>query len=65
MDKQTYSAQTSITINAPVERVWQALVNPELVQQYLHGTTVQVDWRAGGAITWRGEWRGTLYEDKA
>ncbi len=64
MDKQTYSAQTSITVNAPVERVWEALVNPELVQQYLHGTTMQADWREGGTITWRGDWHGTLYEDK-
>jgi uncharacterized protein YndB with AHSA1/START domain len=64
MDTKAYSAQTSITINAPVERVWEALVNPELVQQYLHGTTMQADWREGGTITWRGEWNSTPYEDK-
>lgn len=64
MNKQTYAAQTSITINAPLERVWDALVNPSLVRQYLHGTTVQADWRPGGAITWSGEWNGQSYQDK-
>lgn len=64
MDKQTYSAQTSISINSPVERVWQALASPELVQQYLHGTMMHADWHEGGTITWRGDWHGTPYEDK-
>jgi uncharacterized protein YndB with AHSA1/START domain len=60
----TYSAQTSITINAPIERVWDALVNPRIVSQYLHGTTLEADWRPGGAVTWTGEWKGQAYTDK-
>lgn len=60
----TYSAQTSIEINAPIERVWDALVNPDLVSQYLHGTTLVADWRPGGAVTWSGEWKGQHYTDK-
>lgn len=60
----TYSAKTSIEINATPEQVWDVLTNPDLVKQYLHGTTVQADWRAGGAITWSGEWNGQQYVDK-
>lgn len=64
MDKRTYAAQTSINIDAPLGRVWDALVNPALVKQYLHGTTMQADWREGGSITWSGEWNGKPYVDK-
>jgi uncharacterized protein YndB with AHSA1/START domain len=63
MDK-TYSAETSIEINATPEKIWDVLVNPDLVKQYLHGTTMQADWREGGAITWSGEWKGQSYVDK-
>ncbi|WP_138444438.1 SRPBCC family protein [Sinomonas susongensis] len=61
---ETYSAQVSVAIEAPAERVWDALVVPELVAQYLHGTTVEADWRPGGQITWSGEWKGQRYVDK-
>jgi uncharacterized protein YndB with AHSA1/START domain len=64
MTTKTYSAQISLAVTAPPEKVWDALVNPAVVQQYLHGTTMQADWRVGGAITWRGEWQGRPYEDK-
>ena len=54
----------SIAIEAPVARVWDALTRPELVRQYLFGTEMTADWRVGGAITYRGEWKGAAYEDK-
>lgn len=60
----TYSAQTSIDINATPEQVWEVLINPDFVKQYLHGTTLKADWRAGGDITWSGEWNGQNYVDK-
>lgn len=60
----TFSAQTSISIEAPIERVWEALVNPGLVALYLHGTTLEADWRPGGVVTWSGEWHGQPYTDK-
>src|SRR5581483_11424669 len=62
--QKVYSAQAETTINAPAERVWNVLVNPDMVKQYLHGTTMQADWRVGGLITWRGEWNGQQYVDK-
>jgi uncharacterized protein YndB with AHSA1/START domain len=57
-------ANASIDINAPRARVWDALVNPELIKQYLFGTTVVSDWKVGGPIVWKGEWQGKAYEDK-
>ena len=57
-------AMASVTINAPSKKVWDALVNPKAIKQYMFGTNVVSDWREGSPIIWRGEWQGTLYEDK-
>jgi uncharacterized protein YndB with AHSA1/START domain len=57
-------ARATITIAAPVAKVWDALVNPTAIKQYMFGTTVVSDWRAGSAIAWKGEWQGRRYEDK-
>jgi uncharacterized protein YndB with AHSA1/START domain len=61
---QTYSASTSVDIDAAPEAVWRALTDPALIARYMHGTTVRTDWSEGSPITWRGEWQGTSYEDK-
>jgi uncharacterized protein YndB with AHSA1/START domain len=60
---ETFQAVTSIDVDAPAERVWQALVEPELVARYMHGTTLVTDWQVGGRIAWRGEYEGRSYED--
>lgn len=52
-----------INVDASVGRVWDALTKPELVREYLFGTEMTADWRVGGAITYRGEWKGVAYED--
>src|SRR5215211_6229856 len=57
-------ARASISINAPREDVWKALVNPEAIKQYMFGTTVVSDWKEGSPIVWKGEWQGKPYEDK-
>ncbi len=57
-------AKASISINAPSVQVWKALVDPKAIQQYMFGTNVVSDWREGGPIVWKGEWRGKPYEDK-
>jgi uncharacterized protein YndB with AHSA1/START domain len=44
--------------------VWHALVEPDLVARYMHGTSVETDWSVGALIVWRGEWQGRRYEDK-
>jgi len=57
-------ARSSITINAPLERVWNALVTPAAIKQYMFGTDVASDWKEGSPIVWKGEWEGRRYEDK-
>jgi uncharacterized protein YndB with AHSA1/START domain len=57
-------AKASVSIAAPAAKVWDALVNPEVIKQYMFGTTVASDWKQGSAITWKGEWQGKPYEDK-
>ena len=57
-------AKATISINAPADKVWNALTNPEVIKQYMFGTTVISDWREGSPIVWKGEWQGTTYEDK-
>ena len=57
-------ARASVTINAPGAKVWDALVNPEAIKQYMFGTNVVTDWREGSPIIWKGEWQGKSYEDK-
>lgn len=57
------TAKASTTINAPADKVWQALIDPAAIKQYMFGTTVTSDWREGSPITWKGEFNGKPYED--
>jgi uncharacterized protein YndB with AHSA1/START domain len=57
-------ARASITIDAPIAKVWDALVNPEAIRQYMFGTSVASEWKKGSPIVWKGEWKGKVYEDK-
>ena len=59
-----FTAQATTTIQAPASKVWQALVNPEIIKQYLFGTDVISDWKEGSPITYKGEWQGKSFEDK-
>ena len=56
-------AKAAITVNVPRERVWNALMNPEAIKQYMFGTDVVSGWREGSRIVWKGEWQGKVYED--
>jgi uncharacterized protein YndB with AHSA1/START domain len=57
-------ARAKVSINAPAARVWEALVKPELVKQYLYGAEIVSEWQKGSPIVYRGEWKGKSYEDK-
>ena len=57
-------AEVATTIDAPREKVWDALVNPLVIKQYMFGTEVESAWEVGSPIVWKGEWQGKPYEDK-
>jgi uncharacterized protein YndB with AHSA1/START domain len=64
MNTEDIIARVSTTIDAPKDKVWEALVTPKIIKQYFFGTEVSSDFRIGSKITWKGEWEGKSYEDK-
>jgi uncharacterized protein YndB with AHSA1/START domain len=63
-ENKTFLAESSVTIDAPIEKVWRVLTTPEIIKRYFFGTDVVSDWQVGSSITWKGEWQGEPYEDK-
>ena len=59
-----FTTRVSILIHAPASRIWQALTDPNQIQQYLFGARTVTDWKVGSLIKWEGEWQGKPYEDK-
>jgi uncharacterized protein YndB with AHSA1/START domain len=57
-------ATASVTIEATKTEVWDALVRPDSIKQYMFGASVETDWKVGSPITWSGEWEGKKYQDK-
>lgn len=43
MPAMSYSSVASVVINAPCQRVWDALTKPELVKEYFFGTNLVTD----------------------
>lgn len=62
--KNNLTAKVNISINAPVQEVWNALTKPEIIKQYFFGTEAKSDWKVGSPVTFKGEWEGKSYEDK-
>ncbi|MEZ5072103.1 MAG: SRPBCC family protein [Bacteroidales bacterium] len=50
-------------VDAPFDKVWDALTKPDLVKQYFFGTELLTDWTVGGPIVFQGEWEGQAYKD--
>jgi uncharacterized protein YndB with AHSA1/START domain len=59
-----FVAKASTTIQASAAEVWDALVDPAKIHEYMFGTNVSSDWKVGSPISWKGEWEGRPYEDK-
>jgi uncharacterized protein YndB with AHSA1/START domain len=64
MVEAPHTGHTSITIHAPADKVWNALTDAGIIEQWLHGTHVETNWKINSPITYRGEWEGKTYEDK-
>ncbi len=59
-----FKIQYGATINAPIEKVWDALTNPEILKQYFFGTELITTWKVGDEIAFQGEWEGQKYKDR-
>lgn len=57
-------ARATISMQASRAKVWEALVNPAIIKQYMFGTEAVSDWKKGSSVVYRGEWEGKPYEDK-
>jgi uncharacterized protein YndB with AHSA1/START domain len=64
MNTEDIIARVSTTIDAPTSKVWEALVTPAIIKQYMFDTDVVSDFHIGSPIRWKGEWEGKSYEDK-
>lgn len=53
-----------IKFDAEKSKVWNSLVNPEIIKEYLFGTEVISDWEAGSRMIFHGEWNGSVFNDK-
>lgn len=47
------TVKKSIHINAPVQKVWQALTDPRLTEIYFFGCRAISDWRVGSDLVWK------------
>jgi uncharacterized protein YndB with AHSA1/START domain len=61
---ETFTAQSSVTIDAPVSKVWEAIVTPSIIKKYLFDTNVTSEWKEGSSIEYAGEYEGKNYQDK-
>lgn len=62
--KNNFVAKSSIEINTTVDKVWDAITNPEIIKQYFFGVDVVTDWKEGSSIIYKGMWEGKPFEDK-
>ncbi len=60
----TFTATVTMNINAPIERVWEGITNPDMIEQYMMGARVDTDWKVGDPITWKITTNGKSYQDK-
>jgi len=53
---------STINIKAPVQKVWDALIMPDLVKQWQYGCDLVTNWAIGTDIKFRAEWERKVFE---
>ena len=61
---EDFATSISVTIDAPVDRVWLAITTPELIKRWFFGVDTRSSWTEGGELVHTGELNGRPYEDK-
>tara|TARA_B100000749_G_C18298133_1_gene411352 strand:- start:159 stop:602 length:444 start_codon:yes stop_codon:yes gene_type:complete len=64
MINKELTLNVSLEIEAPISKVWDAVINPEKIKKYFFGTEAISDWKEGSELKFQGEWEGTPYVDK-
>lgn len=54
----------SIEVNTAVSRVWNALVNPDIITQYFPGVAIITDWKTGSELIFIHDPQGKQIKDK-
>ena len=55
---------TTTTIDAPIERVWEAITTPSLIKEWFFEVDTESDWTVGSPLVHTGEYQGKPYVDK-
>lgn len=55
---QLLTVTSTITIQAPAAKVWNALTNPEMTKKYMFGCEALSDWKPGSPLIWKGNFNG-------
>ncbi len=50
--------KSSIEIDAPKSKVWDALINPEQTKKYMFGCETVSDWKQGSSLLWKMDYEG-------
>ena len=56
--KEPMIVENTIKIQAPIARVWDALVNPDMTAIYMFGCRTVSDWTPGSLLLWEGQYEG-------
>lgn len=56
---------SKIVLDAPIDKVWNALVEPELVKKWQYGSDLITDWKIGNEIRFKNEWDGRFLNNGA
>ncbi len=62
--KKNLKVEHQIKIDSSAEKIWDALINPKKIKQYLYGTEAISEWKSGSPIIFQGKWEGKPYQDK-
>ena len=54
----------SIVIAASDENIWDVLINPDKIKQYMFGSIVSTNWQPGSDVTFTRIYNGIQYQDK-
>lgn len=53
---------STITINAPLQKVWDTLTKPELVKLWQYGSDLLTSWEIGSDIRFKAVWGDKVFE---